>query len=125
MKNCVLDVHLKNPGHLSKLRTVYSQKGRDQLAVNYTSPLSNFQNVWGDLLNCNWFESSGQKFESPIIAACTNNEINSEGNHETYTCFSAVVGGQHIVKLTTSPFSPKYYFRFISLVGYTLFPNLI
>ena len=25
--------------------------------------------------------------------AHTNNEINSEKNHETYTCFSAVVGG--------------------------------
>ena len=42
-------------------------------------------------------------------------------NHETYTCLSDVVGGQHIVKLTTSPFAPKYYFRFISLVGYTLY----
>ena len=35
--------------------------------------------------------------------AYTNNEINSGKNHETYTCISVVVGGQHIVKLTTSP----------------------
>ena len=43
-----------------------------------------------------------------IISAYTNNEIRK--------CFSAVVGGQHIVKLPL-----KYTFRFISLVGYTLF----
>ena len=58
--------------------------------------------------------------------AYTNNEINSEKNNETNTYSSAVVGGQHIVKLTISPFA-KNYFRFISLVGYTLFliqPNL-
>ena len=41
-----------------------------------------------------------------MLPAYTNNEINSGKNHETYTCFSAVVGGQHIVKLTTSPFAP-------------------
>ena len=45
-----------------------------------------------------------------FIAAYTNNEINSEKNYETYTCFSAVVGGQHIAKLTTSPFAPQILF---------------
>ena len=36
-----------------------------------------------------------------------NNEINLKKKRETHTWFSAVVGGQHIVKLTTSPFAPK------------------
>ena len=38
-------------------------------------------------------------------SAYTNNEINLGKNHETYMCFSAVVGRQHIVKLTTYPFA--------------------
>ena len=32
----------------------------------------------------------------------TNNEFNSEKKLETYTFFSAVVGGKHIGKFTTS-----------------------
>ena len=41
------------------------------------------------------------------VAAYTNNETNSEKNHETYMRLSAVVVGQHIVKLTTSPSAPQ------------------
>ena len=44
------------------------------------------------------------------MSAYTNNEINSEENHETYTRFSAVVGEEHIIKLTTFPFSPQILF---------------
>ena len=34
-----------------------------------------------------------------FYAAYTNNEINSGKNHESYTCFSAVVEGQHDGKI--------------------------
>ena len=41
-------------------------------------------------------------FKESIKPANTNNEINSRGkNHETYTLFSAVLGGQHLIELTT------------------------
>ena len=33
--------------------------------------------------------------------AYTNNKINSEKNHETCTWFSAVIGGQQLLELTT------------------------
>ena len=44
----------------------------------------------------------------------TNNKINSK-----IIRFLAFVGEQHIIKLTTFPSASKYYFRFISLVGYS------
>ena len=42
--------------------------------------------------------------------AYTNNEINLEKNHKSYTLFSAVVWGQHIVELTTFLSAPKILF---------------
>ena len=54
-------------------------------------------------------------------SAYTNNEMNSEKNHKTFAWFSAVVGEQQIVELATFYLPPKYYYRFISLVGYNLF----
>ena len=36
--------------------------------------------------------------DNRVTTQHTNNEINLKKNHETYTRFSAVVGGQHIVK---------------------------
>ena len=47
-----------------------------------------------------------------------NNKINSI-KHKIYTWFLAVVWGQHTKELTTFYLLPKYYFRFISIVGYT------
>ena len=58
-------------------------------------------------------------------SAHTNNEINSEKNHETYTCFLAVVGGQHIVKLTTSLFAPQILFKIYFACWLYLFLGLI
>ena len=49
------------------------------------------------------FVLNNQRF---YAAYSTNNEI----NHKSYTWFSALVGGQHIVKLTTSPFSHQILF---------------
>ena len=48
-------------------------------------------------------------------SAYINNEINSEIKSRNLYYSLA------IVKLTTSSFAPKYYFIFISLVGFTLF----
>ena len=51
--------------------------------------------------------------------------MNSEKNKETNTLFSAVVGGQHLLELTTFLFPPppkKNYYRFILLVGFCLIP---
>ena len=58
---------------------------------------------------------SGDRLAQVTIQKClnpayTNNENNSGKNHETFTCFSAVVGWQHIVKLTTCPFAPHILF---------------
>ena len=57
------------------------------------------------------FKLLGQTEEAARTSlAYTNNEINLERNHETCMCFSSVVGGQHVKKLTTSPFAPKILF---------------
>ena len=42
-----------------------------------------------------------------------------EKNHETYTCFSAVVGGQHIVELMTPLIAPNYYLDLFRLLAIT------
>ena len=56
-------------------------------------------------MSCNKGFLSREVHKVGLVAA--NNEFYSGGNHETYTCFSAVVGGQHIVK---SPFVPQILF---------------
>ena len=45
-----------------------------------------------------------------------------EENHKTYTWFSAVVGGQHKVKLT-SPFAPKITFKICFTCSLYLLPG--
>ena len=61
------------------------------------------------------------KKKTRVYSAYTNNEINWKKITKPIRGFQLSLGGQHIVKLTTSLFAPKYYLRFISLVGYTLY----
>ena len=42
-----------------------------------------------------------------LKSAYTYNEIDSKKNHEIYTRFSSVVGGQHLLELTTFSSAPK------------------
>ena len=55
-----------------------------------------------------------------VTCLCQHQSVFEKKSRNLYV-ISAVVWGQQIVELTTSTPAPKYYFRFILLVGYTLF----
>ena len=68
---------------------------------------------------------SRQQFLNPNPAAYSNNEINSDKNHETYTCFSAVVRGETHSKIDDLSICPPnnilYLFRLL-VIPYTCKP---